>query len=829
MNPENWQKVKAIFYPALDLPIEKRLEFIKEKCGDDAELLAEIKALLESTEESKTFIEKPVFEVSELVVSNEKRNVIGQTIGAYKIESEIGRGGMGAVYLASRADKEFKKKVAVKLIKRGFDTDEIIKRFRNERQILAGLEHPNITRLIDGGSTDDGLPFLVMDYVEGKPLTKYADENALSINERLQIFLQICAAVSYAHQNLIIHRDLKPSNILVAGEGTPKLLDFGIAKIIAEEVADETQGNTMTRVMTPEYASPEQIQGKQITTATDVYSLGVILYELLTGERPYKMKTKSAEQLSKIITDSEPLKPSSVISSKIRIGEITHENPKSEIRNPKLLRGDLDNIILMAMRKEPTRRYSSVEQFAEDIGRYLNGLPVIAQEDTFSYRAGKFIKRNKAGVAAFSGIALSLVGGLIAASRQAKIAKKQRDRARKEAQKAEKVNQFLQKMLNSADPRFGSKDVKVIEVLGMANESIERDFANQPEIAADLHTTIGLTYLSVGQIKLAETHLQSALEIRRAVYPRKSVEVAMSLNNYGKLVQAKGNLNAAEPLYVEALETLRHLQGASLEVAEVLDNLGYLFALKGRNEDAIRLHEEEVSIRRRILGENHPDLAKSLERLGAALAVMDRRELAEPLIRQALKILQNFHRREHPDLALAMIDLAGAIYPKYPEEAETLCRESLAMRLNLFGEGHADTAWSCYNLAFVLINRKKFAEAEENIRKVLQQRGANLPAEHPVIGSCLLILGRILMAQGRFSEAEAAFLECLDLRRKTLPEDHWLIASTCSFLGECLIYLGETEKGKQMMIESSRIIKEKLGTNHEQTRQAFERLQKFDD
>ena len=437
MNPENWQKIKAIFYPALDLPENERLDFVKEKCGDDDTLFEEIKVLIASSEQNTTFIEKPVFAVSELVVAKEKRNLIGRQIGAYKIEKEIGRGGMGAVYLASRADKEFEKKVAVKLIKRGLDTDEIIKRFRNERQILAGLDHTNITRLIDGGATDDGLPYLVMDYVEGKPLTKYAEAKELTINERLKLFLQICSAVRYAHQNLIIHRDLKPSNILVTNDGVPKLLDFGIAKLI-DEANEETFHNTLTRVMTPEYASPEQVQGKPITTASDVYSLGVILYELLTGERPYKVKSKSADEISKIITDTSPTRPSDVLrrgeEEKRRKGdgerEIISFSPLLPFSSSQL-KGDLDNIVLMAMRKEPERRYSSVEQFAGDIQRFLDGLPVIAQEDTFSYRASKFIARNKTGVAAGIGIAASLVAGIIATSRQSRIAKKERDIAQK--------------------------------------------------------------------------------------------------------------------------------------------------------------------------------------------------------------------------------------------------------------------------------------------------------------------------------------------------------------------------------------------------------------
>lgn len=322
MNLEKWAKVKEIFGAAVELPREEREKFIKDNCGADETLLFEVRSLLEAEIKAGEFIESPAFSpLTELVTERRKPSRVGQIVGAYKLEKEIGRGGMGAVYLASRADREFQKQVAVKLIKRGLDTDEIIRRFRHERQILATLDHPNITRLIDGGATGDSLPFLVMDYVEGKPLTKYADEKHLTIEERLQLFLEICSAVQYAHRNLIVHRDLKPSNIIVTKEGVPKLLDFGIAKLVAPSAEEtETLGTqTEFRALTPEYASPEQVKGQTVTTAADIYSLGVVLYELLTGERPFRVKSKSAEEISKIITESEPPKPSSVLSLKSRV------------------------------------------------------------------------------------------------------------------------------------------------------------------------------------------------------------------------------------------------------------------------------------------------------------------------------------------------------------------------------------------------------------------------------------------------------------------------------------------------------------------------------
>jgi eukaryotic-like serine/threonine-protein kinase len=846
MTAEKWLEVKEIFNAALDLPAAVRRSFIEERCAD-TELREEVEALLASSDEAESFIESPALtRVSHLATEEKLPSYIGKQIGSYKIEREIGKGGMGAVFLARRADEEFDKKVAIKLIKRGFDTDEIINRFRHERQILAALEHPFITRLIDGGTTRDGLPYLVMDYVEGLPLTRYCAAHRVSLGERLDIFLKICSAVNYAHQNLIIHRDLKPSNILVAEDGAPKLLDFGIAKLTApDSSATLTAAQTTFRVMTPEYASPEQVRGQTVTTASDIYSLGVVLYELLTGQRPFRIRTNSAEEISRIITDTAPTRPSESLrkgeaekarrgkEQKRRSGDSQSDKIASKISVSPLfpffssaLRGDLDNIILMAMRKEPERRYSSVEQFAEDIRRYLSGLPVLAREDSFGYRAEKFVKRNKAGVAAGLGIAFSLVGGLIATSRQAKIAKRQRDRALRETEKAERINQFLQKMLASADPRAQGKDVKVIEVLGEAAAAIENDFADQPEITADLHTTIGTTYLNLGLLEAAENHLQKGLDIRLEYFPRRTADVALSLNNFGKLLQMKGDLKAAEPLYLEALETFRLLK-IDAEVAKVLGNLGYLFALEGKNREAIAAHSEELEIRRALFGENHPDVAKTLGSLATIFGILGERRKTESLHRQALGILQNFYSQEHPDVIMEISRLAAALIWSDKSEAERLFRNALALRRKTLGENHPDVAWTIYDLAFLNAERGDYSESEQFAREVLAMRGRGLTDEHPVTSSSFLILGRSLLAQGKASEAKPAIEQCLALRRKTLSENHWLLATANSFYGECLLLTGEYEKGRRLLFESCDVLLEKLGADHAQTRGARERLEKF--
>jgi len=415
---ERWQRIEALFEQTLEAPAAERPEFLR--AIDDAELRREVESLLHSHGQAGPFLDEPnqfftsqSFEVDTLSP--------GQIIDRYRVIREIGRGGMGAVFLAERADDEYQKQVAVKLIKRGTDTDTVLRHFRNERQILAGFDHPNIARLLDGGTTNSGLPYFVMEYVDGLPIDEYCNAHALSVVERLKLFREVCAAVSYAHRHLVIHRDIKRSNILITAEGVPKLLDFGIAKILKH--GDEPLA-TMTgmRLMTPESASPEQIRGQPVTTASDVYSLGLVLYELLCGCSPYQFTSQSQPEMARVIIETEPKRPSTAIARGI-------DNSKFGIRNSKLLKGDLDTIVLMALRKEPERRYQSVEQLSEDIRRHLEERPVLARKDTMGYRAVKFARRNKTALAAAGIVLFILVGGIIATNRQAHIAMREKARA----------------------------------------------------------------------------------------------------------------------------------------------------------------------------------------------------------------------------------------------------------------------------------------------------------------------------------------------------------------------------------------------------------------
>ncbi|MGI9068858.1 MAG: protein kinase domain-containing protein [Pyrinomonadaceae bacterium] len=468
MTSENWQQLKTLFHGAVELEPAARAEFLAQACAGDADLHRRVEQLIASHEDAGLFLISPAV-VDAGVITTEgpgqsapEHPRVGQRIGPYEIIREIGHGGMGTVFLAVRADDQYRKQVAIKLVNRGMDTDIILRRFVMERQILANLEHPNIARLLEGGSTADGLPYFVMEYVDGQPIDQYCDTQRLNTAQRLELFREVCAALQYAHQSLVIHRDIKPSNILITAEGVPKLLDFGIAKLLSPDWASEPGEITasMVQLMTPAYASPEQLRGLPITTAGDVYSLGVVLYELLSGHHPYRSTSRVPEEMAQVILREEPEKPSTAVSRgqaqsrKNGYEEPAHptgntiepsnkKNPQSTLLNPKSLRGDLDNIVLKSLRKEPQRRYASVQEFSEDLRRHLQGLPVTASPDTLAYRANKFIQRHTVSVMASVFTLLSLLAGITATTWQAHRANIERAKAERRFNESRKLSKYL--------------------------------------------------------------------------------------------------------------------------------------------------------------------------------------------------------------------------------------------------------------------------------------------------------------------------------------------------------------------------------------------------
>ena len=540
MHPETWKQIKRIFDAAVELGPHEQHAFL-DSAGLDAAARREIERMLAADPDTALDRSPPApnaFGAGE--------HFEGRRIGRYRIEGEVGRGGMGAVFAAVRDDGEFEQKVAVKLIKSGLQTETVARRFRHERQILASLEHPNIARLLDGGVTEDGLPFYVMEFIEGEPVDEYCRARDLPLAARLELFRQVCAAVSYAHRRLIVHRDIKPSNILVTAAGEVKLLDFGIAKVLSQADGDGGRGTaTQLGMMTPDYASPEQFRGEQVTTATDVYSLGVVLYQLLTGELPYDLAGLRLDEMLRLVCETEPPRPSHAVADgglrdadsitgaqraegdeAFRAEDTRH--PQSAIRNPQLLKGDLDNIVLKALKKEPERRYESVEQFSEDVRRYLAELPVSARPDTFSYRASKFVRRNRVAVLAASLVFLALVAGIVGTSYQARAARRERERAEKRFEQVRKLaNNVVFKYHDAIADLPGATATREMLVKDALEylDNLSQDAQDNPSLAQEL----ALTYLKIGNVQGEAYRANLGDSAGALVSYRKSVEILESL------------------------------------------------------------------------------------------------------------------------------------------------------------------------------------------------------------------------------------------------------------------------------------------------------------
>ena len=556
------RRVAEIVEEALEREPAEQAQFVNRACDGDAAVRAEVESLLGFRCRAETFIEQPAMETNaELLLEQAGELAIGDSVGPYRIVALLGEGGMGEVYLAD--DTSLGRQVAIKLVKRGFGRANLIRHFHHEERILAALNHPNIARLYGAGMTDDGAPYFVMEHVAGERLDLYCAERRLNVPERLQLFRKICSAVAYAHQRLIIHRDLKPANIRVTPEGEPKLLDFGIAKLLESEDAESPgQAVTLAGAMTPEYASPEQVRGEAMTTTSDIYSLGVLLYELLTGRKPYRLTSYSADEVSRAITTQAPVPPSQAALESAK--QIPPVSP-TDIANPKLLKGDLDNIVLMALRKEPERRYSSVGQLAEDIRRHLEGLPVIARKDTAGYRSAKFVRRHKVAVAAAVLVVLSLIGGIVATNWQAQRAEHQRDRAeRRFAEVRRLANSLVFELHGAIENLPGSTTAREL-LVRRALEYLD-SLARESQDDASLQRELVSAYLRIGSAQGNPNNPNLG-------------DTAGALRSYGEALAISERLRSAQPGDRQAirsvgvcLEKLSELQAATGDLAAAVQS-----------------------------------------------------------------------------------------------------------------------------------------------------------------------------------------------------------------------------------------------------------------
>ena len=607
--PERFREADALFDAALDLPPGERDEYVDRACEGDSELSTAVKRLLRAHERAEGFLGSAAAEVAApLLARILSTPPHAERVGAYRVVREIGRGGMGAVYLGERDDGQFRQRAALKLARGGIGTDYLTRRFLEERQILASLEHPHIARLLDGGVTEDGLPWFAMEYVEGDPIDAYCDAHGLTVEQRLTLFLDVCDAVQYAHRNLVIHRDLKPSNILVTHDGSLKLLDFGITRLLApgHEVT-EFPGSGL-RLMTLAYASPEQIRGESVTTASDVYALGVLLYEVLTGRHPFRTPAVEAAELQRRILEERPARPSAVATlSRNRAGR---------------LRGDLDAIVLKALEKSPERRYATAEQLATDVERHLARRTVAARPHTWQYRAASLFRRNPVAVTAGMAFVLLLIASSVVTAVQGARIRAQARRLAAENQKTEQVAALLTGLFAVSDPENARGHmVTARELLDQGAARAERELANQPDVQARMLDAMGVAYGGLGVYDPAKSLLERALALRRRLHAGDHPDLAASMYNLATVLRFRGEFERSEALFRDALAMRRRLFGdRDRSVVESLNGLGFLLRGRGADAAAESVYREALATGRAVYGGPHFELAVALNGLGTALS-----------------------------------------------------------------------------------------------------------------------------------------------------------------------------------------------------------------
>jgi serine/threonine-protein kinase len=827
MDVDRMRRVDAVLDAVLMSEPTQWPALLDAACSGDAELRREVEALLARLDTASRFLDSPPGAIAAALVAETRESddrlaadsFAGRRIGAYRIDRELGRGGMSRVFLADRADGEFEQKVALKLLRPGLDSDLDLARLRAERQILASLNHPNIARLFDGGVTEEGLPYLVMEYIDGEPLDRYCEQRGLSVRQRLELFQTVAEATEFAHRNLVVHRDLKPSNILVTATGTVKLLDFGLAKLLEPDSRTPTP---TTRAghgwMTPEYAAPEQIRGGSINTVTDVYQLGVVLYELLAGVRPFADRT-SLFELQTAILEEEPALPS---AAALRAQAPLAPNDSRAVRDSdevartrsRALRGDLDAIVMKALHKEPDRRYPSAAALREDLGRHLAGRAVVARPDRAGYRLRKFVRRHRGGVAVAAAVTIGVV---VATIREYRL----RAVAETEARTAGAVEQYLLTAFGSADPFLPGDSTasrsSVRDLLDRGVARLDTALAGQPAIRARLRTALGRVYVNLGLYDKAASQLQLAVAEQRTLTGDRHTATAAALDELGQLRSQQGRFDEADSLLAAALGLRRDLLGSrdsstaatmehladvrrqrdQLPAAEALARealavrravhgetalptaasehlLASVLSSRGADAEAATLYRQAVATRERLAGPNHPLVAMTLFNLALTERRLGKVEVAESLYRRTLAIQQRALGADHPLVASTLNGLADLLQKaaSRSDEAESLLRQALAINRRHYGEQHPEVSTNLGNLAVIVRERGDYDGAEKLLREALAIDEAMLGPEHTYVGYDLNELATVLRMRGQSDSAASILRRVLGLTTRVAGQGH---------------------------------------------------------
>lgn len=799
LTPDRWAAIQRLFHQALDRAPEARAALLGERRTGDPDLVHQVESLLEAHQ-------RPGLLDLAGATEGEPPRSLPERIGQYQLLRPLGEGGMGVVYLARREGGDFTQLVALKILRSGLVDPRLEARLRAERRLLARLEHPGIARLIDGGATPGGQPYYVMEYVEGTSLLVHCDSAALGLRERIGLFLEICNAVHHAHQQLVIHRDLKPGNVCITRSGRPKLLDFGIAKALDPDTGEPGGSAQVTGTIpwcTPAYASPEQIRGQQAGTPSDIYSLGVILYQLFTGRRPYAVESAaSPRELERLVCEVAPPRPSSAGFGEAEAA--ARGSTPDQLRRS--LAGDLDTIVQKAMAVDTERRYASVEQLADDLRRYLSGQPVLARPDSLPYRLGKFIRRHRIAVTAAAVVLLALVAGVATTAWQATVAGRERDRAEAALAESQDVTGFLIELFQASAPEAAPGDTAAAREILRRGVTRVDELADRPLVQAHMLDALGMVFVSLGQYDRAQNLIERGLATRLGVLDSLDPEVGESYRLLGRTYRARAH-------YPEALEALRRaldikrraLGPADPGVIQVLMDLGFLMPYLGRTDESARYYHEALGLWRQVGGDTSEPVASALLTLAAAERRLVRYHEAAAAAREAIAIRTTLYGHGDPKVADAMITLGDilAVTPTDRQEAEQLFREAIAVQQRAFDPVDLARIHGLNSLADLLVERGEgLEEAEGLYREILDMRLKLLGPVHPSVALSYDELGEVLQARGRLDQAVEARRRGLDTWRRAVGPEHAGVAGSMGGMADLYLARGELHKAEALWREA---------------------------